>query len=65
MVVSVDKGSLADTTGILAGDVILHVDGVDAGNMQQFSQQIHSGAVSTFSVWRKGKMLELAVPQSM
>ena len=65
VVVSVDKGSLADTTGILAGDVILHVDGVDAGNMQQFSQQIHSGAVSTFSVWRKGKMLELAVPQSM
>lgn len=64
-VVSVEKGGLAETTGILAGDVILKVDGADAGNMQQFSQQIHGGAVSTFSVWRKGKMLELAVPQSM
>ena len=64
-VVSVEKGSMADITGILAGDVILQVNGADVGDMQHLSQLIHSGAIKTFIVRRKGKKLLLTVPQSM
>jgi hypothetical protein len=64
VVVSVENGGLADTMGILAGDVILAINGADVGNMQQFSQLIHSGPVSTFRVWRKGQTVELTVPQN-
>ena len=65
VVVSVEDGSLADTMGILAGDVILQVNGAEVGDMQHISQLIHSGAVTTFNVRRKGKTLLLTVPQSM
>jgi hypothetical protein len=65
VVVSVENGSLADTMGILAGDVILQVNGADVGDMQHFRQLIHDGAVSTFRVWRKGQTVDLTVPQSM
>ena len=51
--------------GILAGDVILQVNGADVGDMQHFRQLIHDGAVSTFRVWRKGQTVDLTVPQSM
>jgi membrane-associated protease RseP (regulator of RpoE activity) len=65
VVVSVENGSLADTMGFLAGDVILTANGAEVGDMQHFSQLIHAGAVTTFNVWRKGKTLVLTVPQSM
>jgi S1-C subfamily serine protease len=65
VVVSVLNGSLADTMGILPGDVILAVNGAEAGDLPHFTQLIHSVAVNTFTVWRKGKSLELTVPQSM
>jgi len=65
VVVSVENGSLADTMGVLAGDVILTANGAEVGDMQHFSQLIHAGAVTTFNVWRKGKTLVLTVPQSM
>jgi len=65
VVVSVLNGSLADTMGILPGDVILAVNGAEAGDMSHFTQLIHGTAVNTFTVWRKGKSLELTVPQSM
>lgn len=65
VVMSVEKGSLADITGFLSGDVILQVNGVDVDNMQHLSQLLHSGVVTTFIVRRKGKKLLLTVPQSM
>jgi len=65
VVVSVENGSLADTMGILAGDVILQLNGADVGNMQQFVQTIRSGAASSFRIWRKGQTVELTVPVSM
>jgi S1-C subfamily serine protease len=65
VVVSIENGSLADITGILAGDVILQVNGADVGDLQQFVQTVHSGAAKTFRVWRKGQTLELTVPLSM
>jgi len=65
VVVSVENGGLADTMGILAGDVILQLNGADVGNMQQFVQTIRSGAASSFRVWRKGQTVELTVPQSL
>lgn len=65
VVVSVENGSLASATGILAGDVILQVNGADVGSMQQFVQIIRGGAAASFRVWRKGKALELTVPQSL
>jgi S1-C subfamily serine protease len=51
--------------GILAGDVILQVNGADVSDMPQFVQTIHSGAAKTFRVWRKGQTVELTVPVSM
>ena len=65
VVVGVENGSLADTMGILAGDVILQVNGADVGDVQQFAQTVRSGAAKTFRVWRKGQTVELAVPVSM
>jgi membrane-associated protease RseP (regulator of RpoE activity) len=65
VVVGVENGGLADTMGILAGDVILQLNGADVGNMQQFVQTIRSGAASSFRVWRKGQTVELTVPMSM
>jgi hypothetical protein len=65
VVVSVENGGLADTMGVLAGDVILQVNGADVGNMQQFIQTIRSGAATSFRVWRKGQTAELTVPQSL
>ena len=65
VVVSVENGGLADTMGILAGDVILAVNGADVGNMQQFVQTLRSGAATSFRIWRKGQSVELTVPMSM
>ena len=65
VVVSVENGGLADTMGILPGDVVLAVNGADVGNMQQFVQTIRSGAATSFRVWRKGQTVELTVPMSM
>lgn len=65
VVVSVENGGLADTMGILAGDVILQVNGTDVGDVQQFVQTVRSGAAKTFRVWRKGQIIELTVPVSM
>jgi S1-C subfamily serine protease len=65
VVVSVEKGGLANTMEITAGDVILAVNGVEIGDMQQFVQTVRSGAATSFRIWRKGKTLELTVPMSM
>ncbi len=65
VVVSVLNGSLADTMGILAGDVILQVNGSDVGDVQQFAQTVRSGAAKSFRVWRKGQTVDLTVPMSM
>lgn len=65
VVVSVENGGLADTMGVLAGDVILQLNGADVGDMQQFVQTVRSGVARTFRVWRKGKTVDLTVPQSL
>lgn len=65
VVTSVENGSLADTMGILAGDVILQLNGADVGDMQQFVQTVRGGAAKTFRVWRKGQTVDLTVPQSL
>ena len=65
VVVGVENGGLADTMGILAGDVILQLNGADVGNMQQFIQTIRSDAATSFRVWRKGQTVDLTVPQSL
>jgi hypothetical protein len=65
VVVSVENGSLADTMGILAGDVILQLNGADVGDIDHFVQSIQSGAVKNFRVWRKGQTMELIVPRSL
>jgi hypothetical protein len=65
VVVSVENGSLADTMGILAGDVILQVNGADVSDLQQFTQTVRGGAVRSFRIWRKGQTVELTVPVSM
>jgi hypothetical protein len=65
VVVGVENGGLADTMGILAGDVILQVNGSDVGDVQQFAQTVRSGAAKSFRVWRKGQTVDLTVPMSM
>jgi hypothetical protein len=65
VVTSVENGSLADTMGVLAGDVILQVNGADVGDMQQFVQTVRSGVARSFRVWRKGQTVDLTVPQSL
>jgi serine protease Do len=65
VVVSVENGGLADTMGVLAGDVILQLNGADVSDMQQFVQIVRSGAARSFRVWRKGQTVELTVPQSL
>jgi hypothetical protein len=65
VVVSVENGSLADTMGLLAGDVILQLNGSDVRDMQHFVQTIRSGAAASFRIWRKGQTVELTVPMSM
>jgi serine protease Do len=65
VVVGVENGGLADTMGILAGDVILQLNGADVSDMQQFVQTVRSGAAKTFRVWRKGQTVDLTVPMSM
>ncbi len=65
LVVSVENGSLADTMGMQAGDVILQLNGAEIGDIHQFAQTVRSGAAKNFMVWRKGQTLELVVPLSM
>jgi hypothetical protein len=65
VVVSVENGGLADTMGILAGDVILQLNGADVGDIDHFVQSIQGGAVKNFRIWRKGQTLELIVPRSL
>jgi S1-C subfamily serine protease len=65
VVVSVENGGTGDTMGILAGDVILAVNGADVSDIDHFVQSVQSGAVKNFRVWRKGQTLELIVPRSL
>jgi len=65
VVVSVENGGTGDTMGILAGDVILQVNGSDVSDIDHFVQSVQSGAVKNFRVWRKGQTLELIVPRSL
>jgi hypothetical protein len=65
VVVSVENGGLADTMGVLAGDVILQVNGEQVSDINHFVQTIRSGAARSFRVWRKGQTIELSVPQSL
>jgi hypothetical protein len=65
VVVDVTKGGLADVMGFLPGDVILEVNNSEIGDLELFTQFVHSGAVKTFRVWRKGQALELTVPLTL
>lgn len=65
LVVDVEKGSLADKMGFLPGDVILEVNHSEIGDQEIFVQNVRSGAVKEFKIWRKGQSLSLVVPQSL
>jgi S1-C subfamily serine protease len=65
VVVDVEKGSLAEKMGLQPGDVILEVNNSEIGDVELFTQYVHSGAVKKFRIWRKGQALELAAPESL
>ena len=65
LVVSVDKGGLAEGAGVLSGDVILEVNDSEINDLDLFRQLLQSGAARKFRVWRKGQALDLSVPQNM
>jgi len=65
VVVQIEKGGLADAMGFKPDDVILEVNDSEIGDLPIFSAILQSGAVKKFQVWRKGKSLDLVMPQSM
>ena len=65
LVVSVDKGGLAEGAGVLSGDVILEVNDSEINDLDLFKQLLQSGVARKFRVWRKGQALDLSVPQNM
>lgn len=65
VVTGVEKGSLAEEMQMEVGDAVLAVNGSDIVDADTFAQLVRNGAAKSFRVWRKGKMLELTVPQSL
>ena len=65
LVVSVDKGGLAEGAGLLSGDVILQVNDSEINDLELFRQLLQSGAARKFHIWRKGQVIDLSVPQNM
>jgi serine protease Do len=65
LVESVDKGGLAESMKIQAGDIIVELNGARVSGMQEFKQKLQSGAVTTITVWRAGAAIKLAVPESL
>lgn len=65
VVTSVEKGGLADEMQMQIGDVIVEVNGSEIDDVDFLGQFVRSGAAKSFRVWRKGKSVELTVPQSM
>ena len=65
VVTFVEKGSLGEEMQIQLGDVILAANGSEIGDVDFFTQFVHSGAAKIFRVWRKGQALDLTIPQSM
>jgi hypothetical protein len=65
VVINVEKGGLAEGMGIESGDVILEVNDSEIGDLQFFTQFVRSGAAKKFRIWRKGKAIELVVPESI
>lgn len=65
LVVSVDRGGLADAMQMQAGDIILAVNDIEIANLQTLAQFLRSGAAKTFRVWHKGQSVVLIIPQSL
>lgn len=65
LVTNVEKGSLAENTGIEAEDVILQANGADMNDANALAKLIRGEGVKSFRVWRKGQKLDLVVPESM
>ncbi len=65
LITKVEKDGLAAEMEMLAGDVVIEINGTEINDMNAFTQLVRAGAVEKFKVWRKGQALELIVPQSM
>ena len=65
LITKVEKDGLATEMEMLAGDVVIEVNGTEINDMNAFTQLVRAGAVEKFKVWRKGQALVLIVPQSM
>lgn len=65
LVMSVEKGGLADVMQLQVGDVILEVNGSEVAHADAFAQLMRGGSAKRIKVWRKSESVELVVPQSM
>ena len=65
IVTSMEKGGLAEQTQFQVGDVIVKVNGSEISDVDTLAQFVRNGSARSFSVWRKGALIELTVPQSM
>ena len=64
LVVSVAKDSEAEKMQIKANDVLLSINGVDIGSMQQLSEQINKGQIVAVKLWRGGTAVSSQTPFS-
>lgn len=65
LITNVEKGSIADQMQMQVGDVILKMNGADVSDATAIAKSVRSGAAKNFRIWRKGKTLDLTIPQSM
>ena len=61
---SVDPGGLADAIQLRAGDILLEIDGAKIANMDELRQHLGK-PISTLTIWRAEKSIQLQVPESL
>jgi hypothetical protein len=65
MIDEVAANGIADNARVLAGDVLLEIDGAAAGTLDELKAVLLKGTPSRIKVWRKGAALSLLVAQSL
>lgn len=60
----VNRGSLAERMGIQVGDVVLEINNSEVEDVQSFALTVRGGAAKTFRIWRDGRTIDMAVPQT-
>jgi hypothetical protein len=65
LVETVEKGGLAETMKMQAGDIVVEMNGAKVSGMDDFRKMLQAGSVTTITVWRAGATVKLEVPESL